>query len=67
MHILGLNYIKKKYISWSDGTLNSEKHINKTQRMLRKIICKKKSDAFIASSSKTKEAQVYYGANKEKK
>ncbi|MDZ5129146.1 glycosyltransferase [Clostridium perfringens] len=56
---------KKKYISWSDGTLNSEKHINKTQRMLRKIICKK-SDAFIASSSKTKEAQVYYGANKEK-
>ena len=51
----------KKFISWSDGTLNSEKNINFLQKILRKIICSK-SDALIASSTKTKEAQIKYGA-----
>ncbi len=56
---------KKKYISWSDGTLNSEKNINIIQKIIRKIICRN-SDALIASSSRTKEAQLRYGANKNK-
>ncbi|URZ03539.1 glycosyltransferase [Clostridium felsineum] len=51
-----------KYISWSDGTLNSERNINCIQRLSRKFICKN-ANAFIASSTKTKEAQVHYGAN----
>lgn len=55
----------KKFISWSDGTLNSENDINIVQRIIRKEICSK-SDALIASSTKTKEAQMFYGANKEK-
>ncbi|MDU2828387.1 MAG: glycosyltransferase, partial [Clostridium perfringens] len=53
----------KKYISWSDGTLNSEKNINILQKIIRKIICGN-SNALIASSSKTKEAQIAYGADK---
>lgn len=56
---------KKKFISWSDGTLNSERNINFIQKMLRKIICSK-TNALIASSSKTKEAQIFYGAKKSK-
>lgn len=55
----------KKFISWSDGTLNSERNINFIQKMLRKVICSK-ANAFIASSSKTKEAQIFYGAKKSK-
>ncbi|WP_164489107.1 glycosyltransferase family 4 protein, partial [Romboutsia sp. Marseille-P6047] len=51
----------KKFISWSDGTLNSEKNITLIQQKLRKIICSG-SHALIASSTKTKEAQLYYGA-----
>lgn len=61
--ILWAKLRKKKYISWSDGTLNSEKNINFIQKILRRIICKN-ADAFIASSHKTKEAQIFYGANK---
>lgn len=56
---------KRKFISWSDGTLNSEKNINIIQKISRKIIIKN-SQAYIASSTKTKEAQIYYGANKNK-
>lgn len=55
----------KKYISWSDGTLNSERDISLLQRKLRKLICKN-ANSFIASSSKTKEAQLRYGADVEK-
>lgn len=56
---------KKKFISWSDGTLNSERNINYIQKKLRKLICSK-ANAFIASSTKTKEAQIFYGAEKSK-
>ncbi|WP_368240932.1 glycosyltransferase [Clostridium perfringens] len=58
---LWAKFNNKKYISWSDGTLNSEKNINFIQKIIRKVICKN-SDALIASSSKTKEAQLKYGA-----
>jgi glycosyltransferase involved in cell wall biosynthesis len=53
---------KKKFVSWSDGTLNSEKSINIIQKFIRKIMCRQ-ANALIASSSKTKEAQIYYGAD----
>lgn len=56
---------KKKFVSWSDGTLNSERDINAIQKLIRKSICKN-ADSLIASSSKTREAQMFYGANKEK-
>jgi glycosyltransferase involved in cell wall biosynthesis len=55
----------KKYISWSDGTLNSERFISRSQLLLRKMICKN-SNYFIASGTETKEAQVAYGAKKNK-
>lgn len=54
-----------KYISWSDGTLNSERFISKPQLFIRKLICRF-SDYFIASSTETKEAQIKYGADKNK-
>lgn len=56
---------RKKYISWSDGTLNSERFISKPQLFIRKFICKR-ADYFIASSTETKEAQIKYGAEKNK-
>ena len=51
----------KKFVSWSDGTLHSERNINYIQRKLRNIICRG-ADSLIASSTKTKEAQLHYGA-----
>ncbi|GAA0077120.1 hypothetical protein UT300005_14980 [Clostridium sp. CTA-5] len=56
---------KKKFISWSDGTLNSEKNINVIQKVSRKIIILG-AVAYIASSTKTKEAQIFYGADEKK-
>jgi glycosyltransferase involved in cell wall biosynthesis len=65
---LAFNWAKrnnKRYISWSDGTLNQERDISLLHQYLRKKICSN-SDAFIASSTKTKEAQVFYGADERK-
>lgn len=58
---------KKKipFISWTDGTLNSEKNIGKVQRMSRSYIVKRAA-AFVASSTASKEAQVAYGADEAK-
>ena len=56
---------KKKYISWSDGILHTERNINIIQKILRKQICKN-SDALISSSSETKKAQISYGAKEDK-
>ncbi|MBU3200971.1 glycosyltransferase family 4 protein [Clostridium estertheticum] len=56
---------KVKYISWSDGTLNSEKNINNIQLILRKLICRE-ANALIASSTATKMAQLKYGAKEER-
>jgi glycosyltransferase involved in cell wall biosynthesis len=53
------------YISWSDGTLNSERFISKAQFILRKLLCGF-SDGFIASGSETREAQISYGAKPDK-
>lgn len=58
---------KKKvpFISWTDGTLNSEKKIGRVQRFSRKYIINRAS-AFIASSTASKEAQIAYGADPKK-
>lgn len=56
---------KVRYISWTDGTINSEKNIGKLQRMSRKYIFKH-ADAFIASSHASRENQLAYGADKDK-
>jgi len=55
----------KKFISWSDGTLNSERFISDIQKFIRKVICRS-SNYFIASSTETSEAQISYGALKNK-
>lgn len=58
---------KKKipFISWTDGTLNSEKNIGKVQRLSRSYIIKRAA-AFIASSTASREAQIAYGADEKK-
>lgn len=56
---------QKPYISWTDGTLNSEKNINCIQRLLRRYLIQH-AKRYIASSSKSKEAQVTYGAEPDK-
>lgn len=66
--IQALHYCKRKkipYISWTDGTLFSERNINFVQKYLRKLVIKNAS-AYIASSTKSKEAQLYYGADEKK-
>lgn len=63
-----LHYCKSNqipFVSWTDGTLHSERNINKLQLILRKHVIKN-SASYIASSSKSKEAQIYYGAPEEK-
>ena len=66
--LLAMHWCRKhkvKYISWTDGTLNSEKNISKIQRLCRKYIIKR-ADAFIGSSTASRETQIAYGAPKEK-
>ncbi len=66
--IKALGYCRKKkipYISWTDGTLHSERNINPMQKWLRKYVIRHAA-AYLASSSKSKEAQVAYGADKER-
>ena len=61
-----LRYCRKKkipYISWTDGTLHSERSINRIQKYLRKYVIHH-AKAYLASSSRSKEAQVAYGADK---
>lgn len=53
------------FISWTDGTLNSEKNIGKIQRMSRKYIIRRAA-AFIASSTASMKAQIAYGAERKK-
>ncbi len=54
---------KIPYVSWTDGTINSEKNIGKLQRLSRKYIFKR-ADAFIGSSHAAMENQLRYGAEK---
>lgn len=66
--IQALLYCKKKkipYVSWTDGTLFSERNINFVQKFLRKLVIKNAA-SYIASSTKSKEAQIAYGASEDK-
>lgn len=56
---------KKKFVSWTDGTLFSERNINLFQKLSRKYIIKN-ANAYIGSSTKSHEAQVAYGADEKK-
>lgn len=63
-----LGYCQKKkipFISWTDGTLHSERNINFLQKYSRTYVISR-ADAYIASSAKAREAQLFYGAAKEK-
>lgn len=66
--IQAVAYCKRKkipYVSWTDGTLFSERNINFVQKFLRKYVISR-ADAYIGSSTKSKEAQIFYGADEEK-
>lgn len=56
---------KIPYISWTDGTRYSERNIHLYQKLCRKYIIRN-SSAYIASSTKSKENQIYLGAPAEK-
>ena len=63
-----LNYCKKKkipFVSWTDGTLFSERNRNFIQKFLRRYVIAHAS-SYIGSSTKSKEAQIYYGADEKK-
>lgn len=64
--LFAMHWCKKtrtKYISWTDGTLHSERNIGKLQKIFRKYIVSR-ADAFIGSSTKSQETQIAYGADK---
>ena len=66
--IQALYYCRRKnipFVSWTDGTLFSERNRNFVQKFLRRLVISK-AEAFIASSTKSKEAQIYYGADEKK-
>lgn len=63
-----LYYCKSKkvpFVSWTDGTLFSERNRNFVQKFLRRFVVSK-ADTYIASSTKSKEAQIFYGADEKK-
>lgn len=55
---------KIPYVSWTDGTINSEKNIGRLQKLSRKYIFKR-ADAFIGSSHAARDNQLRYGADEE--
>lgn len=55
----------RKFVSLTDGTRISERNLSLLQKWSRKYIVKR-ADWFIASSQKSKENQIYLGANPEK-
>lgn len=66
--IQALYYCKRKkipFVSWTDGTLYSERNRNFIQKFLRRFIVAR-AEAYIGSSTKSKEAQIYYGADERK-
>lgn len=63
-----LYYCKVKkipFVSWTDGTLFSERNRNFIQKFLRRFVVAR-ADSYISSSSKSKEAQIFYGADEKK-
>ena len=66
--IQAVAYCRRKkipYVSWTDGTLFSERNINFVQKFLRKYVISN-ADAYIGSSTRSKEAQIFYGADEKK-
>lgn len=66
--IQALGFCRKNkipFISWTDGTLFSERNFGFVQKLLRRLVVPSAS-ACIASSTKSKEAQIFYGASEEK-
>lgn len=55
----------RRFVSLTDGTRISERNLSLLQKWSRKYIVKR-ADWFIASSQKSKENQIYLGANPEK-
>lgn len=53
------------YVSWTDGTLHSERNINGIQRYFRRYVIQHAA-AYIGSSTKSQEAQIAYGADPDK-
>lgn len=53
---------RKPFVSWTDGTLHSEREISRAQRLSRRWIVRGAA-AFIASSSASRAAQIAYGAD----
>lgn len=56
---------KIPFVSWTDGTLHSERHIGRVQRLARAYVIKRAA-AFVASSTASREAQIAYGADEKK-
>ena len=56
---------KKKVISMTDGTLNAEKNFGKLRKSLRRLMIPR-ADMCIASSTKSKELQMHYGAKEDR-
>ena len=50
------------YVSWTDGTLYSERNISGMQKKLRHYVVKHAA-SYIGSSTKSREAQIAYGAD----
>lgn len=50
------------YVSWTDGTLYSERNISGLQKRLRQYVISRAA-AYIGSSTKSREAQIAYGAD----
>lgn len=66
--LLAMHWCRKNkvpYISWTDGTLYAERNLKKPHMWARKYIIKR-ADAFIGSSTASKETQIAYGAAPEK-
>ncbi len=59
------NVHKVPFISWTDGTRFSERHIKPHQKLFRKYVIKN-SSGFIASSTASKENQIFLGAESDK-
>ena len=56
------NVHKVPFISWTDGTRFSERHIKPHQKLFRKYVIKN-SAGFIASSTASKDNQIFLGAD----
>lgn len=53
------------YVSWTDGTLFSERKINGLQKLFRNYVISRAA-SYIGSSTKSREAQIFYGAEEKK-